>query len=223
MKTLIECLTAAFCGTQTKTRVAAPRTAETETAIAAIRALHGNARFLKDGMLHVYPVKFRPAPAGVRLPPVTGEQFLFFAGIAAAAGIAFAADGIEAPPDAPALAAVKKALGVPECLTSTPAGGLSCGAVAPPAVFTVFPGLPAAFAAGAMVGAALAPRDTDFVFSRVQPDETLLFCRDTLRANGAGVKALIDGWRVFTRLSELPPLPEKLRRKHDYWITGLRL
>lgn len=223
MKTLIECFAAAFCGTETKTSIPAPRTKETEAAIAVIRAMHGNARFLKDGMLHVYPVKFRPAPEGICLPPVTGDEFLFFTGIAAAEGIAFAADDISDPPDTFACAAVQKALGVPECLSSTPVGGLRCGVVAPPDVFTLFPRLPEAFAAGALVGAALAPRDTDFIFSGAEPGKTLLLAWDALRAHGVRIEELIDGWRVFTRVDDLPPIPEKQRKKRKYWIQGLRL
>lgn len=223
MKTLIACMAAAFCGAGTKTPVAAPDTDETAAAAAAIRAMHGNARFLKDGKLHVYPVKFRPAPEGIRLPPVSGDGFLFFAGIAAAAGIAFSADCLTDPPAPAAFAAVQRAVGVPECLEKTPAGGVCFGAVAPPRVITVTPSLPEAFAAGALVGAALAPRDTDLVFSRAVPGETLLFARDTLVSYGVAVSDLVDGWRVSTRLNELPPLPEKLRKKRRYRIPGLRL
>lgn len=222
MKPLIECFAAAFCGNGTKTPVAAPRTAETETVIAVIRALRGNARFLKDGMLHVYPVKYRPAPEGVRLPTATGEQFLFLTGIAATQGLAFSADALTDPPAPAACAAVQKAAGFPECLCPTPTGGLSCGFAPPLQTTVVSPRLPAAFAAGALTGAALAPRDADLVFACCEPDETLLFARETLVSFGVTVEELVDGWRVRTRIGALPALPEKLRRKHNYWIAGRR-
>ena len=223
MKTLIDCFAAAFCGVGTKTPVAAPHTDETAAAIAVIRAMHGNAKFLKDGRLHVYPIKFRPTPDGLRLPPVTGAQFLFFAGIAAAQGVAFAADEILSPPDAAACAAVQNALGVPDCLQPTPAGGLCCGALAPQRAIPVFPALPEAFAAGALTGAALAPCDTAFIFSCMEPTETMRYCRETLAGYGVQTEDLIDGWRVATRIASLPPVPDKLRRKRKLWFPELRL
>ena len=150
MKYLIACMAAAFCRAGTKTPVSVPPCAETETAIAAIRAMHGNARFLTDGKLHVYPVKFRPAPEGIRLPPVTGAQFLFFAGIAAVQGIAFSADVLTEPPTAEECAAVQRTVGFPDCLDTTAAGGLCFGAAGAPTTLRIAPPLPEAFAAGAM-------------------------------------------------------------------------
>ena len=214
---------AAFCGKKTKESFPVPPSDGASLLIETIFALHGRAKYLTDGKLHVYPVKFGPMFEGIRLGRMTGAQFLFLAGMSMTLGIAFGADTIIEPPAAAELNAARRCTGRAGSIRSTPAGGLCCGMAGFSQEYRIRPDAPEPFVAGMLVGAALGWADTDFIFDRCEPTALYMWCLDSLREYGGTVRFLAEGVRVCTRRGELPELPEKLRKKHRFFMPRGRV
>lgn len=220
---MISVFTAAFCSEKKNEALPVPPAAETEPLLEMLRALHGRAKYLTDGKLHVYPVKYQPVFEGIRLERLTGEQFLFLAGVCVSLSVSMGTDCVIDPPSAAALNGARRCIDRVACIRETPAGGLCCGMAAHLPVVHIDPAVPPLFAAGLMAGAPLAWGDTDFVFDRCAPAATHLFCLEQIRAYGGETQTLIDGVRIYSRRDALPPLPEKLRKKRQLFMPRGRL
>ncbi len=214
---------AAFCSTKTKEAFPVPPSDGAALLTEMIFALHGRAKYLTDGKLHVYPVKFGPVFEGIRLGKMTGAQFLFLAGMCMTLGIAFGSGEIVDPPAETELNAARRCMDRAGDIRPTPAGGLCCGMAGCSPSYTVRPDAPEPFVAGMLIGATLGMADTDFIFDRCEPTPQYAFCLDAITAYGGTVLPLAEGVRVCTRRSELPELPEKLRKKHEFFMPRGRV
>ena len=215
---LIRIYAAALCSEKKNEALPIPPSDETEARLELVRALHGRAKYLKDGLLHIYPLKYSPVFEGIRLERPTGADFMYYAGLCATLGISVGADEIVDPPAPAARNAARLCMGRAGELRETPAGGLCCGMSSPPAVFHICPDAPALFVAGMMTGASLGWRDTDFIFDCCAPGPLLRFCLRTVSEYGGKVLPLAEGVRICTRRGDLPPLPENLRKKHRFFM-----
>ena len=209
---------AAFCSGKTKESFPVPPSDGASLLIGMISALRGRAKYLTDGKLHVYPVKFGPVFEGIRLGKMTGAQFLFLAGMSMTLGIAFGSDEIVDPPSETELNAARRCMDRAGDIRSTPAGGLCCGMAGCSPSYTVRPDAPEPFVAGMLVGATLGWTDTDFIFDRCAPTPLYTFCLAAIAEYGGTVRPLAEGIRVCTRRPALPELPEKLRKKHEFFM-----
>lgn len=215
MEETVEIFAAAFCSAEKYVYTRQPVGPCAEAVFAALAALRCGALPLKNGRLRVAPCRFRPAPACVSLSACTGEQFLFFAGLAAAAGLAFGAKTVSPAPAASEIRAALRCADGTLWIEETPAG-FSAASVLPAGEFTLSEAVPSAFAKGLLVGAVLALSDTDFIFEDGAPGEGLLACRALLASHGARMADLTEGIRVYTRIGSLEPLPARMRKKRKY-------
>lgn len=220
---MVRVFAAAFCSAHTKESFPVPPSDGANLLIGTVSALHGRAKYLTDGKLHVYPVKFAPVFEGIRLGKMTGPQFLFLAGMSMTLGVAFGSDEIIDPPSEAALNAARRCAGRTGAIRSTPAGGMCCGMAGCSPAYHVRPDAPEPFVAGMLVGAALGRIDTDFIFDCCEPTVLSLFCAQELASYGVAVQPLAQGLRVCTRRKDLPELPEKLRKKHKFFMPRGRV
>ena len=214
---------AAFCSKKTKEAFPVPPSEGADLLTEMLTALRGRAKFLTDGRLHVYPVKFGPVFEGIRLGKMTGEQFLFLAGMCMTLGIAFGSDEIVDPPSEAELNAARRCVDRAGALLPTPAGGLCCGMAGCSPSYTVRGDAPEPFVAGMFVGATLGRTDTDFIFDRCGQTPLYALCLEAISTFGGTVRPLAEGVRVYTRRKELPELPEKLRKKHRFFMPRGRV
>ena len=220
VKTLSRVFAAAFLGDAPKYRFEIPPGPQADTLIEAVYGVRGKAKYMTDGLLHVYPIKYRPTFEKTVLSAADETTFLFLAGITAATGKSYAALRFDAPFSRRALTEAMRAVDGSLLFRGVRRSGAAAGAAVFPPVVKIRSRTPPAFAAGLIVGAVMARHDAVFLFEGCDPRQEHLDAIEAVREFGGEAQALLGGVRILSRRKTKAPLPKGRAKRVRHTVRG---